>query len=384
MDFSFARSMDDFAGEPNDIARLRSMREKNGLPLYDLASANVNDAGIYFPEDVLHDAVMSGLAQAKKYEPDSKGQLVARQAVADYYDDNTSPDRVVITPGTSQSYLYLFKLLANPGDEILVPRPAYPLFEYIARLAEVTLTYYNLKIDNGRWIVDMDSLISGITPRTRAITLISPHNPTGHVLSTDEVRVIASLATVKKIPLIVDEVFCEFVYEDNGDLRDARTLPQRNELATCPLVFTLNGFSKMFALPGMKIGWMVVTGDSGLVRRAVAALETIADTFLATSEPMQFAVPYIFEKGKDFLDYYRKEIGRRLQSARSLYSIVPQGGFYGVRTIGEKDEHEFVLEALREHGILLHPGYFFGLDEPSVVFSFLQKESVSDWSFLDV
>lgn len=382
MDFSFARLMDDFAGEPNDIARLRSKREENGLPVYDLASANVNDAGIYFPEDVLHDAVLHGLKQSKKYEPDSKGQLVARQAIADYYGDSISPDHVIITPGTSQSYLYLFKLLANPGDEILVPRPAYPLFEYIARLAEVTLTYYNLKVDNGQWVVDMESIMQSITPRTRGITLISPHNPTGHVLSIDEARVIASLATIKKLPLIVDEVFCEFAYENNGALREAKDLPQRKEFRNCPLVFTLNGFSKMFALPGVKIGWMTACGDEDLIRRSVAALETIADTFLATSEPMQFAVPEIFEKGRKFLEEYRREVSNRLQTAKNLYSIVPRGGFYGVRMIGEVDEHEFVLRALREYGVLLHPGYFFGIDERAIVFSFLRKESVSDWSFL--
>lgn len=384
MDIPFARSMNDFAGEPNDIARLRGEREEAGLPVYDLASANVNDAGIYFPEDILRDAVMYGLEQSKKYVPDSKGQLVARQAIADYYRDGTSPDHVLVTPGTSQSYLYLFKLLANPGDEILVPKPVYPLFEYIARLAEVTLTYYDLKVDDGKWVVDMDSIMKGITPRTRAITLISPHNPTGHVLSLDEARVIASLATIKKLPLIVDEVFCEFVYGDDNSLRDAIDLPQRNEFKSCPLVFTLNGFSKMFALPGVKIGWIAITGNDDLVRRAVSALETIADTFLATSEPMQFAVPEIFEKGRDFLDFYRGEVGRRRQSARGLYSILPQGGFYGVRTIDGRDEHEFVLYALREFGVLLHPGYFFGVDDHAVVFSFLQKESVTDWSFLDV
>ena len=370
--------MDDFAGEPNDIAHLRGEREKAGLPVYDLASANVNDAGIYFPESVLRDAVVYGLAQSKKYEPDSKGQPVARQAIADYYHDETSPDNILLTPGTSQSYLYLFKLLANPNDEILVPRPVYPLFEYIARLAEVTLTYYDLKVDDGKWAVDMDSLMRAITPRTRAITLISPHNPTGHVLSPDEARVIASLATIKKLPLILDEVFCEFAFADDDTLRDARTLPQRNEFKNCPLVFTLNGFSKMFALPGVKIGWVAVTGDSGLVQRAVSALETIADTFLATSEPMQFAVPKIFEKGRDFLDTYRKEVARRFRASRSLYSIAPQGGFYGVRTIGERDEHEFVLNALREHGVLFHPGYFFGLAEHAVVFSFLQMQHTPD------
>ncbi len=375
--------MDDFAGEPNDISRLRSERELIGLPVYDLASASVNDAGIYFPESILRDAVDHGLAAARHYKPDSKGQIVAREAIARYYEGAVSPNHVLMTPGTSQSYWYLFKLLANPGDEILVPRPSYPLFEYIARLAEVTLTYYDLKVDGDRWVIDIDSLMRNITPLTRAITLISPHNPTGHVLSTDEARVIASLSTIKKLPLIVDEVFCEFSYDQHGVSRNATSLPQRREFSGCPLVFTLNGFSKMFALPGVKIGWVTVTGDNDLVRRSVAAFETIADTFLATGEPMQFAVPEVFERGVDFLAEYRAEIGRRFLLEMDSYSIAPQGGFYGVRFIDERDEHEYVLKMLQEYGVLLHPGYFFGLQQPAIVFSFLRKHDVPNWSWSD-
>lgn len=371
--------MNDFAGEPNDIARLRGEREANGLPIYDLASANVNDAGIFFPQDALRDAVLDGLTLAKTYKPDSRGQIVAREAIANYYGEACRADQVLITPGTSQSYLYLFKLLANPGDEILVPRPAYPLFDYIARLAEVALSYYDLKISDGRWTVDIDSLMASITPRTRAITLISPHNPTGHVLSVDEARVIASLATIKKLPLILDEVFCEFVFGEKNDLIDARALPQRSEFSACPLVFTLNGFSKMFAIPGIKIGWITIMGDRVLVQKSVAALETIADTFLATTEPMQFAVPHIFQNGGAFLNEYRHEVLHRFQKMQHLYTFPPQGGFYGVRMTGDNDEHEYVLRVLREHGVLLHPGYFFGLHSPSVVFSFLRASEAPNW-----
>lgn len=369
----FADFADDFIGSLNPLARAKAERLTQGLPLYDFASGNVQDVGIFFPQDALRSILDRALPLAERYVPDSKGQLVARQAIARYYGDYRDGDeeRVIVTPGTSQSYWYLFSLLANPGDEIVVPRPCYPLFAYIAKLCHVELTYYDLEVKDGAWQLNIDSLSRAITEKSRAIMLISPHNPTGHVLSREEVAVVKHLAIEKNIPLILDEVFYEFVFDPS--CRDASGhLPQRSGFSECPLVFTLNGFSKMFALPGMKIGWIKVEGEERLVDHSLAALETIADTFLATNEIAQFSVPDIFNEGIPFMRSYVAQISRNFETMKHLYSVVPQGGFYGVKEIGDRDEDVYALELLHKKGIVVHPGYYFSLAEPSIVFSFVK------------
>ncbi len=364
----FSRLIDDFIGSFNPLARAKIERLAEGGAIYDAASGSVHDAGLFFPDNVLKDALDAGLVASRSYAPISKGQLVARKAVAEYYGGG-NPEQIVMTPGTSQSYWYLFSLFADPGDEILVPRPCYPLFDYIAKLCHATLTYYDLRVVDGAWGIDLASVSAAVTSKTRAVVLISPHNPTGHVASREEVRGLAAIAREKGLPMIIDEVFYEFVF--GGAWGADYVLPQRTGFADCPLVCTVNGFSKMFALPGMKIGWIRLEGRSDLVEKGVAALETIADTFLATSEQAQFAVPMIFQRGQEFLMEYKKELRRRWECSWNLYSIVPDGGFYGVKFIGDRDEDVYTIDLLRKHGVLVHPGYFFMIDRPAVVFSFL-------------
>ena len=369
----FSDVVDDLIGTLNPLARAKSERLQSGKLIYDYASGSMHDAGLIFPQHVLKSALDRAFVQSEKYQPDSKGQRVAREAVAKYYPGYVIGDeeRVILTPGTSQSYWYVFALLANTDDEIVVPRPCYPLFEYIAKLCKVRLAYYDLEVRDGRWCLNTESLSRAITPRTRGIVLISPHNPTGHVLSREETAVVRHIASDKQIPLIVDEVFYEFVFDDTLRDQDGQ-LAQRAGLRDCPLVFTLNGFSKMFALPGMKIGWIKIDGEPELVRRSVAALETIADTFLATNEIAQFAVPEIFENGGEFMEMYKKVVRERFETMRSWYSVLPQGGFYGVKFIGDRDEDVYALELLQEKGVLVHPGYFYSLVEAGIVFSFVR------------
>jgi aspartate/methionine/tyrosine aminotransferase len=379
----FSRLVHDFSAPENDFARIRAEREANGFPILDLASANVNEADIFFPEDILRNALSQALLQTRMYRPDSKGQRTARAAIASYYGASTrastnqpskAADRIIITPGTSQSYLYLFRLLADTDGQILVPRPSYPLFDYIAKVAGVSLAYYDLEFRDSKWSINLASFAAAISPSIKCLVLVSPHNPTGHVLSHDEVHFISDITRLHQLPIIIDEVFCEFVFG-----KDANELAQRSGFSDTPLVFTLNGFSKMFALPGLKIGWIKVDGESLLVDRALASLETFADTFLATSELSQFAAPLIFDMGKPFLEHYRRRVLDRWKASAGLFTAPPEGGFYAIRSTGGRDEHEYALQLLERYGVLVHPGYFFGLPEGHIVFSFLKETTFDQW-----
>jgi len=268
----FSSAAESLAASKNPLYLLRDELNHDGRAVIDLVRGNVNEHGIVFPPEVLSAILQDAAKSARVYQPDSFGQTPAREAVCAYYNGLIPANQLVITPGTSVSYWYCFKLLAEPGDEILTPQPSYPLFDYIAKLCGVNLRHYRLREDRD-WTIDLNHLEDQITTKTRAIVLISPHNPTGMVAGDSDLRALAEIATRHRLPIISDEVFSEFLFGMESLPRPAST--------NAPLVFTLNGFSKMFALPGMKIGWIGLSGDPGLVAKSLSAMELISDTFSA-------------------------------------------------------------------------------------------------------
>ena len=375
----FSSLPDSFPTSLNPLYRAREAALNRGDSIIDLISGNVNQHGVYFPEDVLRDIFLRVLPMARIYQPDSFGQPVAREAISNYYaghDLGIPPNRLLLTPGTSVSYLYCFQLLANPGDEVLCPSPSYPLFETIARLSRVELTTYRL-VESKGWAIDLDYLESRLTTRTRAIVVISPHNPTGVVTSAAQLTELAVIARRHHLPIISDEVFSEFLFKSEELPRPAGT--------DAPLVFTLNGLSKMYALAGMKLGWIAVTGDDWLVRKSVRALEMISDTFLPVNEVVQFAVPAVFELGGEFLRRYQEWVNAcreiaisSFMNCRKLEFVSPQGGFYlTARVKGEAvGEDQLVISILENCKALVHPGYFYDIPPSHIVMSFVQQPEI--------
>ena len=225
-------------GEVNPLYRLRRELEARGREVIDLVSGNVTEHGIVYPQDLLADILARASRRAAVYRPDSMGQRPAREAVARYYESQglpVSPDSVLLTPGTSISYWYCFKLLADPGDEVLCPSPSYPLFDYIASMSGVDMVPYPMLESRG-WRIDLERLELMVSTRTRAVVLISPHNPTGHVAGAAELDALAEIARRHGLAIISDEVFSEFLFT-------VESLP-RPAVLSAPLVITLNGFSK--------------------------------------------------------------------------------------------------------------------------------------------
>jgi alanine-synthesizing transaminase len=377
----FSRIASQLHGETNDLYSLRDRLKKQGFPVIDLISGNINQQGYEFPQEYLEEILVRASRQSRVYRPDSFGQKPAREAVSEYYRGRgfcVDSDNILLTPGTSLSYWYCFKLLADEGDEILCPQPSYPLFDYIALLSGVRLVPYRLDEAND-WAIDAEHLEAGISTRTRAIVLISPHNPTGHVASSDEIRRLADVAFRHDLAIVSDEVFSEF-------LLGPAVLP-RPLGSTVPLVCTLNGFSKMFALPGMKFGWMALSGKEDRVRRAMRSLELISDTFLPVNEIVQAAAPEIFRKGENVC----KDFARRIRECWSIaeeyvesidccsYSK-PGGGFYVTLKLNGVDEEKAAQKFLNENRILIHPGYFYDMKQDHLVLSFVQKPKMIRYS----
>ena len=372
----FSRVASELHGPTNALYRLRDELAAAGTAIVDLVSGNVNEHGIVFPPDLLEPILAEASRRTAVYRPDPLGRPEAREAVAAHYRSRgvaADPAGVVLTPGTSVSYLYAFKLLADPGDEILAPSPSYPLFDYIAALAGVRMTSYPLAERSG-WRIDLDRLEASISTATRAVVLISPHNPTGGVATRAEIDGIAEIARRHDLAVVADEVFSEFLLSE-GDL-------PRPASSAAPLVLTLNGFSKMFALPGLKLGWMAASGDDDLVRRAMSALELVSDTFLPVSDVVAAAAPAIFRLGGPFVRGAAAEIRRRWESARAILDrsrrlrwVEPAGGFYVTAAL-EGIPEESAAEALLRAGVLVHPGHFYDLAGDHLVLSFVQEAAV--------
>ncbi len=365
-----------FESPSNALYAERDRLRREKIPYLDLASGNLTEQGLGFPMRLLTSIMGASILKTAVYSPDPLGQPVARHAVARYYKQkglNIDASHILLTPGTSMAYWYLFKTLADPDDEILTPDPTYPLFDSIAAAAGVKLVPYPLSERSG-WRIDLPAVEAAITTRTRAIVLVSPHNPTGAVATPQEVQALALMAARHKLAIIADEVFCAFI-------RGAAPFPHI-AATRAPLVFTLNGLSKMLALPGLKLGWIVVSGEAALVRQSLKTLDMLSDIFLPVNEAVQQALPALLTRTQGFQKQFRSEVKERGTAAIGILSELkeisftePEGAFYlALRLPDGTDEEGLCLRLLKNSAILTHPGYFYDMEGSHIVLSTIHPE----------
>lgn len=364
---------------PTRLAAALGARREAGLPLFDLTESNPTRCGLLGGAEQL----LGALAHTANlwYEPAPLGLEVARAAVARYYADKgvaIAPDRICLTASTSEGYAFLFRLLADPGDDILVPRPSYPLLDFLAGLNDVHLVPYPL-VYNGAWRMDLDALRPAAGPRARAVVAVQPNNPTGSFVRARERDALGGLCGERGLALIVDEVFGDYAF--GGAEADAPTL------AGTPgaLTFVLSGLSKVCALPQMKLAWIAASGPEDLVRQAMARLEVIGDTYLSVGTPIQRALPLLLahragiqERIRARLEANRKTLEGRAAPGGAVEVLQAEGGWYAVlRVRGVTDDEAWALRLLEEQGVHVHPGYLFDFPEPGfVVVSLLPGEDV--------
>jgi aspartate/methionine/tyrosine aminotransferase len=346
---------------PNRIATLAAERRARGARILDLTESNPTKAGIEVPGDAIQGALSE--PGSLVYAPEPRGMASARQAVARWYEREgfaVSPERLVLTASTSEAYAWLFKLLCDPGDEVIVPAPSYPLFEFLATLESVVLRTVPLEHD-GRFRLDLAALERAIGPRTRAVVVVHPGNPTGAFLQKDELAALDDLCRRRDLAIVSDEVF--WVYGSAPDARRAGVVA----LATGALSFSMSGLSKPAGLPQLKCGWIVVGGAAPLAEAALERLEMIADTYLSVGTPVQVGLDRLLVLGDEVRKHIqgralanRTRLERAVAAAPALSLLPAEGGWYAVVRIPlVKTEEEWVLALLGEDGVLVQPGYFF-------------------------
>ncbi|MFY9843016.1 MAG: pyridoxal phosphate-dependent aminotransferase [Terriglobales bacterium] len=346
---------------PNALTRAIEETRTSGQQILDLTVSNPTEAGVRPDPEI----VLAALAnpEAMHYDPQPRGLLAARQAVCRYYREShevfdLDPERLILTTSTSEAYSYVFRLLCNPGDEILVPKPSYPLFEFLADLADVKLVPYPLLYDHG-WQIDFDSLYKAASAHARAAILVHPNNPTGSYVSDVETSALNVFCHDYGLALIVDEVFLDYAH-DGAPRRSFVT----NDAA---LTFTLSGVSKISALPQMKLAWVAVSGPKETVAEAGARLEIIADTFLSMNTAVQLAAPVLLDQRKQIqpilLDRLRvnlAEFDRQLASAPACARLLVEGGWYAVLRVPVLGtDEDLAIRLLREAHVSVHPGHFY-------------------------
>jgi alanine-synthesizing transaminase len=336
-----------------------------GTNVLDLTLSNPTRAGLQYDERAILDALAS--RQALDYDPQPKGLRQAREAVAHYYDEahrigDLNPENLVLTTSTSEGYSYVFRLLCNAGDEVLVPKPSYPLFEFLADLQDVKLVPYPLIYDHG-WQIDFHSLEKAVSGQTRGLVLVHPNNPTGSYVQAHEADLLNAFCREHGLALIVDEVFLDYAHDGNP-----RPSFAGNQDV---LTFTLSGLSKIAGLPQMKVAWIACSGPQSSVTAAMALLEVIADTYLSMNAPVQWAAPVLLEQRKtiqrQLLDRVKAnlaELDRQLACQKSCQRLSVEGGWYSVlRVPVTRSDEELAIELVREESVLVHPGHFY--DFPS-------------------
>jgi alanine-synthesizing transaminase len=346
---------------PNRFTQALEEVRLAGKKILDLSASNPTRVGLHYDER----AILGALASPKSidYDPQSKGLRAAREAVTNYYRDehamrDLDPERLVLTSSTSEGYSFVFGLLCNPGDELLVPKPSYPLFDFLAELEDVKLAPYPLIYDHG-WQMDFPSLERAFTARTRGVVIVHPNNPTGSYVQAHELDLLNAFCRQHKLAVIVDEVFLDFAH----DGKKRRTFAGNEEVLT----FTLSGLSKISALPQMKVAWVAASGPEAEVDVAMSRLEVIADTYLSMNAPMQWAMPVLLEQRqsiqKQLLDRVLAnlaELDRQLAAQTTCQRLDVEGGWYAVlRVPVTRPDEDLAIELLREESVLVHPGHFY-------------------------
>ena len=345
---------------PNKYTQVLAEMRAAGTPIIDLTISNPTQCGFHYDADHILKAFQN--PNALTYEPEAKGLLCAREEVVRYYREDhgvvVDSDSVLLTTSTSEAYSYMFRLLSDPHDEILVPKPSYPLFDFLGELQDVTLVPYSLEYAHG-WFVDFSSLVRAVTPRTRAVLLVHPNNPTGSYVRHEEQQRLNELCRERGLALVVDEVFLDYGLTD--ERRESFAI---NDDA---LTFTLSGLSKVAALPQMKVAWLITSGPEPAKKIALERLEIIADTYLSSNAPTQWAFGALLEQRRtmrpQLLDRVRQNRGflrSSMSKGGGCELLDAEGGWYGVILVkSERPDEELAIEILRTTHTLVHPGHFY-------------------------
>jgi alanine-synthesizing transaminase len=363
---------------PNKLSEALAAHLAAGKRLYDLSASNPTEVGFTVNAEALLHALQNPAALT--YVPDPKGIVLARQAVAEYYadrGDEVSADSVILTASTSEAYSFVFRAMCNPGDELLVPAPSYPLFGFLADIHDVRLVHYPLMYDHG-WQIDFHALEGAITPRTRGIIVVNPNNPTGHYVKPEELATLNEICSSRDLALIADEVFLDFAHETNGARRDLLKAPRpprpgdekkpRSLSSNAgALTFTMSGLSKISGLPQMKAAWLVTSGPEALKKQALDRIEVIADTYLSMNAPIQLALPAFLDQRHGFqkqvLTRVKRNLGeldRQLMLRKTCSRLEVEGGWYAVvRVPATRTDDELAVDLLTKKGIYVHPGHFY-------------------------
>jgi aspartate/methionine/tyrosine aminotransferase len=345
----------------NQLTEAIEEARSSGLRLFDLTVANPTRVGLNYDETKILQSLAS--SQAMDYDPQPKGLLEARSAIAGYYQKihgirGFNPERLILITSTSEGYSYVFRLLCNGGDELLVPKPSYPLFEFLADLQDVKLVPYELIYDHG-WQMDFPSLRKAVTARTRGVVVVHPNNPTGSFVSAGEREMLNDFCGEHGLAVIADEVFLDY----GLDGRKRESFAANRDVLT----FTLSGVSKISALPQMKVAWVVTSGPVEEAEPALARLEVIADTYLSMSAPIQWATAALLEQResiqRQLLDRVRgnlAELDRQLAGQEMCARLSVDGGWYAVlRVPVTRSDEELAVDLVRRKGVLIHPGHFY-------------------------
>ena len=366
--------------QANRLALLLAEKKRVGAKILDLTESNPTRAGFDYPTTEILSALTA--PQAMTYEPTPRGLLSARQAVTDYYrerGETVEPERIHLTASTSEGYAYLFKLLADHGDAVLVPQPSYPLFEFLAALESIELRPYELIYSHPRgWQIAFDSLEQAASSRARAIIIVNPNNPTGSFIKRNELERLTALCATRGLALVVDEVFSDYAFAPDKE-RVSSFIS-----VSSVLTFVMSGISKTLVLPQMKLGWIVTGGPEELRREAEERLDLIADTYLSVGAPVQHAAPAWLRLRAGLQRQIIERVRGNLEHLSQLAADSPcrllkvEGGWYAVLEVPRHvSEEELVLALLAEDEVLVHPGYFFDFErEAFLVLSLLPPPEI--------